>query len=83
MYSSKTCLQQTVWPDLEIYRHFGKILKAFGYSLRVYFALGKILNLFGRQIFKILDKFSVLLMAQKDNLGIWSHCLPKGERRNV
>ena len=62
MYSSKTCLQQTVWPDLEIYRHFGKILKAFGNCDQVYLVLGKTLNLFGNLIM-LLGKSSVLQMS--------------------
>ena len=47
----------------------------FGYSLRIYFLLGKILIQIG-QIVMILDKFSLLLMAQywNDNLAISSHC---------
>ena len=62
------------WQDLAKFCHLGKTLKAFGYSLRVYFVLGKILTLIG-QIFMTLEKFSWLLMAQycKDNLAIWSH----------
>ena len=65
----------SVWPKLAKFRHFGKTLKVFGYSLRVCFVLGKIVNLFG-QIFMMLDTFSLLLMAQywKHNLTIWSHC---------
>ena len=64
-----------VWPDLAKFGHWGKTLIAFGYSLRVYFVFGKILTLIGL-IFMILDKISLLLMAQywKDNLAIWSHC---------
>ena len=64
-----------VWPDLANFRHLGKTLKVFGYSLRVYFVFGKTLTLIG-QIFMKLNKFSLLLMAQywKDNLAIWSHC---------
>ena len=65
---------RSVWPDLAKFSHFVKTLKLFDYSLMVYFVLGKILNLIG-QIFMILDRFSLLLMAQywKDNLAIWSH----------
>jgi len=66
---------KSVWPDLAKFGHLGKTLKAFGYSLRLYFVFGKILTLIG-QIFMILDKISLLIMAQywKDNLAIWSHC---------
>ena len=48
--------------------YFGKTLKAFGYYLWVYFVLGKLLNLIGH-IFRILGKFSLLLLAQywRDN----------------
>ena len=40
-----------------------KLKKVFGYSFRVYFVLAKILILIG-QIFMILDKFTLLLMAK-------------------
>ena len=72
---TKRCaLFQTVWPDLAKFGHLVKTLKAFGYSIKVNFVFGKILTLTG-QIFMILDKISLLLMAQnwKDNLAIWSH----------
>ena len=71
-----------MWPDFAKIRHLGKTLKVFGYSLRVYFVFGNTLTL-TVQIFMILDKLSLLVMAQysKDNLAIWSHCrwplLPK------
>ena len=63
-------------PDETSATRIGKTIKIFGYSLRVYFILGKILTLIG-QIFMILDKFSLLLMAQywKDNWAIWPHWL--------
>ena len=47
----------SVWPYLANFRHFGKTLKVFGYSLRVYFVLGTILNKTG-PIFIMLDHFS-------------------------
>ena len=64
----------------QIWRNFAtlaKLSKAVVYSMGVYFVLGKNLNLIG-QMFMILDKFSLLLLAQywKDNLVIWSHCHP-------
>ena len=57
----------------QIWRNFAKTLKVFGYFLWVYFVFCKFLILI-RHIFRILDKFSLLLMPQywKDNLAIWS-----------
>ena len=58
----------------QIWRNFAKTLKVFGYFLWVYFVFCKFLILI-RHIFRILDKFSLLLMPQywKDNLANWSH----------
>ena len=66
-----------MWPDLAKFRYYGKTLKLFGYSLRVYFVWGKIVNLIG-EISMMLEKISLLLMAQywKHNLAIWSYCCP-------
>ena len=36
---------QAVWPDLEKFRHFGKILQAFGKFFTVYFLFGRMLSL--------------------------------------
>ena len=57
------CSLPPVWPDLAKFRQFGKTLKVFGYSLRIYFVLANILILIG-QIFMILDKFTFLLIAK-------------------
>ena len=67
---SAECKDAVIWLDVPSHVTYFNLsvgiisaLKVFGYSLKVYFELGKILNLIG-QIFMILNKFSLLLMAQ-------------------
>ena len=63
-------LRRPVWSDLAKFCKFGKNLKAFGYSLRVYFAFCKILNL----LWQLMDTFSLLKMVKygTNYLAIWS-----------
>ena len=54
-----------VWPDLVKFHHFAKILRVVGKILKVYLvnAIGLIFIAVNEQILK-------------NNLAIWSHCLP-------
>ena len=65
---SLTCLLQSVWPDLAKFRHFGKIVKVFGYSVRV---LPYIRKHFELGI--LLWHCFWLPNIEKNNLGIGSH----------
>ena len=56
-------LGNAVWPDLAKFKRFGEILIHFGNLMSAYFALGKILN----QLWQILGKVSLLLMAKIEN----------------
>ena len=67
----------TVWLDLEKFRQFGKSLQVFGKILTVYFLFGKMLCL----LWQICDIFGLIFIVSngqifKNNLTIWSHCLP-------
>ena len=66
----------SVWPDLAKFHHFGEILKVYGNLMRVSLAFGITLNLL-RQIFILLDKFSLVQMTEywTNKLAIWSHWL--------
>ena len=67
--------QAPVWPDLAIFRHFGKTLKVLCNFSRIYLLFGKILNL----LWQILCTFGQILIEVNDqnlenNVAIWSHC---------
>ena len=61
---------QSVGPDLAKFRHFDKTLQVFGKYLTVHFLFGKMLGQL-RQIYYIING-----QILKNNLTIWSHCLP-------
>ena len=66
-----------VWPDLVKFHHFAKILRVVGKILKVYLVFGKIMKL----LWQILNAIGLIFIAVneqilKNNLAIWSHCLP-------
>ena len=68
---------RAVWPDLEKIRHFGKTLQVFVKFFTFYLLFGKILSLL-LQIWYIIGLIFIVAIGQifKNNLTIWSHCIP-------
>ena len=66
--------EQSVRPDLAIYRHFGKILKALGNFDPVYLVFGNTLNLLW-QLNYAIGQISIVVNGRILNkyLAIWSH----------
>ena len=66
-----------MWPDLAKFRHFGKSLQVFVKYLMVNFLFGKMLSLLW-QICDIIGLIFIFANGQilKNNISIWSHCLP-------
>ena len=72
-FSVERLWPQPVWPDLAIFRHFGKNFKVFGHLKNLFLVFCKLFNLLW-QIFYAIGPIFIVVKCQKmkQNLAIWS-----------